>query len=436
MISAVALVLTILIASFNLVLRERLSRAADSALYARASAGLASLQVRGDRLLVHEAPDAAALDPGTWVFSATAVLERPRSDAATERVARSLAGGPRRTRNLAATHTRLYAVPVVTAGRRFGTVVAEVSLRPYESTTQTALVASVVLGLVVALVVTFASRFMISGALAPVADMTVQAAEWSETGKGLRFGLGPPRDELTHLAATLDALLDRVAASIRHEQRFSAELSHELRTPLAGLIAEAQLALRHGGSSEEYRAGYERVLAGAQQMSRTLEILLAAARAELPHSRRSGEARAAAQAAARGCAALAQERGVSITVSDPGAPVAIGVDASVAERVLAPLIENGCRHARSAVSVTIDEQRRTGSVAFVVGDDGPGVPASARERIFEPGWRGEGGDTGNRAGAGLGLPLARRLARAAGGEVELEGADGHGGQFNVRLPEG
>ena len=74
--------------------------------------------------------------------------------------------------------------------------------------------------------------------------MTRQAAAWSEHDLDHRFALGEPHDELTELAATLDGLLDRLAASLRREQRFSAELSHELRTPLARVIAESELALR------------------------------------------------------------------------------------------------------------------------------------------------------------------------------------------------
>src|SRR5437588_7154833 len=123
--------------------------------------------------------------------------------------------------------------------------------------------------------------------------MTAQAAAWSRIDSGQRFALGSPRDELTALAATLDGLLDRVANSLRHEQRFSAELSHELRSPLASLIAEAQLALRHSPPGAEHRAGYERILAAARQMRRTLETLLAAARIEHRPSSATGDAIAA-----------------------------------------------------------------------------------------------------------------------------------------------
>jgi signal transduction histidine kinase len=109
----------------------------------------------------------------------------------------------------------------------------------------------------------------------------------------------------------------------------------------------------------------------------------------------------------------------------------MGVDADVAERVLAPLIENGCRYGRQKVAVTVE--RDNGVVRFTVADDGPGIAADEREAIFEPGRRGTANEPSRADGAGLGLALARRLARAAGGDVEAE-ANGTGGRFTVSLP--
>ena len=110
--------------------------------------------------------------------------------------------------------------------------------------------------------------------------MTRQAAAWSEHDLDHRFALGQPHDELTELAATLDGLLDRLAASLRHEQRFSAELSHELRTPLARVLAESELALRRAREPDEYRAALELIHRNADQLARTVDALVAAARYE------------------------------------------------------------------------------------------------------------------------------------------------------------
>ncbi len=429
-IGGVALVVVVLIGAFNIVLRDRVNSDANSLLVTRASTELSTIEVRASGLATPEAPDAGALDAQTWVFSCTRAIEAPRTDPATERAAELMSTGPRRFEDVGS--NRLYTVAVVSRGRRLGAVVAEVSLVPYRNTTQTALVASLLLGAVILVVVAIAARLLIAGALRPVAQMTEQAATWSMADTGRRFGLGPPHDELTQLAATLDALLDRVATSLRHEQQFSAEISHELRSPLAGVIAEAQYALRHAHSIEEHRAGYEKVLAGAQRMKRTLETLVTAARVQLQQARGTGDASAAIRAAAQACGPLAERQGVQLIAIEPDRPLRIGVETDVAERVLAPLLENACQHGKAPV--TVSASRRNGAVVFLVADEGPGVPEHDREQVFEPGFsrHGEGARTD---GAGLGLSLARRLARAAGGDVEVSD-QGPGAHFVVRLPSG
>src|SRR5436305_1604388 len=134
---------------------------------------------------------------------------------------------------------------------------AAVTLAPYEQTRKLALLASLVLGALVLLLVLVTARWLLGASLRPVVRMTRQAAEWSEHDLDHRFALGPPHDELTELSATLDRLLDRLAASLRHERRFSAELSHELRTPLTRVLAESELALRRHREPHEYRQALE-----------------------------------------------------------------------------------------------------------------------------------------------------------------------------------
>jgi len=122
-----------------------------------------------------------------------------------------------------------------------------------------------------------------------------------------------------------------------------------------------------------------------------------------------------------------------VEVTQPVHGVRIGVDADLAERILQPVIENACRYASSRVRVAIG--RADSSVVYAVEDDGPGVSADELERIFEPGVRGAAASANGNTGAGLGLSLARRLARSVDGEVEAEPAPA-GGRFVVRLPTG
>ncbi|MGI8427744.1 MAG: sensor histidine kinase [Solirubrobacteraceae bacterium] len=336
---------------------------------------------------------------------------------------------------MAGTHTRLYALPVAQAGRRLGAVVAGVSLLPYEQTARTALVASAVLALAVLIAVGLAARWLISKALRPVARMTREAATWSDRDLERRFALGEPHDELTQLAFTLDGLLDRLAASLRHEQRLSAELSHELRTPLANIAAQAQFALRYTSQREDGEGALRQILQSTSRMSRTLDTLIAAARAQLDPHRATSDAASCARAAVAAAASLgAAGQGVEITIESRAA-IRVAVEEDLVERILAPLIENACRHAAGRLQIVIDRDRDGGAARFTLQDDGPGIPPGEHEEIFEPGRRGGPGQaTAVLAhGAGLGLALSRRLARSAGGDVQAEPSD-RGGRFVVRLP--
>jgi two-component system OmpR family sensor kinase len=420
--------LVVLTIASNVVLRRSLDDDATALARARAAAGLATLQPDGGRLKIVETPNDAAIDAQIWVFDRTGRIEAPTpSSPALDAQAAALAGGPETTSD-AAEQTRLHAVPVLRGGRRLGTLVAGVGMRPYRQTASTALIASIVLAAVLFVCVLLASRSILRRALEPVSQMTRAAAEWSAHNPDRRFARGEPYDELSSLAATLDTLLTRLGNSLRNEQRFSSEMSHELRTPLARIHAEVELAVKRERTSEEQREALVAIGRSAAQMTRTVEALVAVARVEGAAAHGTSDAREAVEHA---IAAARPGRGgaaIEPRVEAPRIAVRLGVDAQVVERILAPLIENGCRHARSAVTVTVARDGTTGVIS--VTDDGEGVASADLERIFEPGVRVDPrpGDTT----AGLGLALARRLADAAGGTILAQA--GPGGRFTVRLP--
>jgi signal transduction histidine kinase len=430
---AVGVALAIIIVSFNVLLARDLSREADQVLRSRVGSELAVLGVEKGKLVVARAPDAAVTETNVWVFSGGQALEAPRTGAIISTAARGLSAGRSRFENVAAVNSRLYSQPVVIDGRNFGTVVASVSLSPYESTRRAALIDSLVLGCVVLLVVALAVSWLLSSSLRPVIRMTRQVADWSESDLDRRFGFGEPYDELTELGATLDGLLDRLAASLRRERRFSAELSHELRTPLARVIGEADLALSHQRTPTDYRAALEIIHRNARQLTHIIDALMAAERHAAASSRGTADAVSVATEAVGACADLAAERSLSIEVERPARPVRLGVDGDLAERILQPVLENGCRYCRSSVRISVE--RTAVGVVFEVVDDGPGVDSDECDHIFEPGARGRVGRENNTSGAGLGLALARRLARGVAGEVEVVTAASHG-CFLVRLPAG
>ncbi|HEU4978984.1 MAG TPA: ATP-binding protein [Solirubrobacteraceae bacterium] len=427
----VALTLAVLLVVFNLVLGVILQDDADNLLRARVSTELATLDADNGRLQLGGAP-ASPADVQVWLYQNGHNVRSPVVRPATQRAADRLAGGPKRFVTVGES-VRMYAVPARKAGLR-GTVVVALPLTTYHRTENIAVGTSVGFGILVLILMAFGARLVTGAALRPVDRMTVQAASWSsEEDIDRRFALENPAapEELRRLAATFDRLLDRVAASLRHEQQFTAELSHELRTPLARVVAEADLALRRERSPREYQEALAVIRASAEQLGGMFETLIAVTRTGAG-ARGTSTLQEAAERAVEASRHAAEREGMRIAVQNGVASVRVGVDADVVERILAPLVENACRYGRSEVDVEL--RGGGGSAVVLVRDDGPGVSAEEAEEIFEPGVRG-GAAAGHGTGAGLGLALARRLARAAGGDVRAHPAAGReGGEFEVTLP--
>jgi signal transduction histidine kinase len=259
-------------------------------------------------------------------------------------------------------------------------------------------------------------------ALRPVGDMTRRASEWSVDDSHRRFALGAPYDEISGLAATLDELLDRIDAALRRERQLTAEIAHELRTPLSSARGEAELALR--SADGDAAIALDAIIGQTDRMNSAIETLLAA------HAGRAGERQwcdpaTTVREVADTVRASASSKGVELDVMGDEAAEHVEVDRQVLAQTLAPVIENAIRHAHSKVSIAVF--RREASVVVQIADDGPGVAEQERETIFDPGVSGSGG-------AGLGLPLARRLADGFG--ATLIATPSSGGCFELSIPAG
>jgi signal transduction histidine kinase len=425
-----AIWVTLLTGAFNLALAARLGEQADDLLRTRAAAVAATLEARPDgRIVVHEPTDDRALDVGVWIYQGRTAVEHPTAPPGFQTSADRLAGHRKGFVNIDEPQpSRLYALPVLAGHRQVGTVVTLVGLDPYSSTARTALAGSTVLALLLLGGVYTVTRTVVGSALRPVGAMSAQAAQWSGHGTALRFGGDRRPAELGGLAANLDELLDRLAAVLRHEKQLTAELSHELRTPLARITAETDWLTARPRSAAEQRASHEAIAAGAATMQRICEALLSEAR--IPYDQLAG--RCSLSEVARELARLSAEhhpRAPSvIVVGDAGTA---GVSAALAERILTPLLDNARRYAEW--QVTLECASRPGGAEITVVDDGPGVPEEIGAAVFEAGRRADPGD--GHDGVGLGLPLARRLARTAGGDITLA-ASPAGARFVVSLPHG
>jgi signal transduction histidine kinase len=421
-IAAWVVVLTV---GFDLGMRARLDGERDTVLRNRATTAAATVYLNPHGTVsVSDHRGDEALDSGIWVYSGPIAIARPGGDAALQAAANALAGRDHvyGTSN----KYRLYARAWHQRGQQ-ATVVAAVSDTPYAHALSESIEGSAVVGLLVLLGAYPVLRVAAGRALRPVDAMTRQAGQWSTHGVTERFGPNQRFREMQSLATTLDSLLDRLAAVVRHERRLPAELSHELRTPLARIVAEVDLLLARPHSTADATAAHHAIREGAQSMDQILGTLLAAARADVQEAPGRCDVLPVLEALVR------TQIGTRPSLDDPSFDVhienglAVGADAAITERIFAPIVDNACRYANTSVRIT--GHRTSESVLIDIADDGPGVPSESWEAVFEPGRR--IGVDDQHDGAGLGLALARRLARSVAGDVNVVGP---GSRFRVRLP--
>jgi signal transduction histidine kinase len=421
--------LAAMLVGFNLLLARSLDGDANRLARSRAQDVFSTVHLRAGRVAISEAPDDQAIDGSSWIFEGSRVLEHPPTSATVAAAARSLAGSGGSRIDVG--DLRLASLPIESGGRQVGTVVAGVSLAPYEQTRKTAFGLSAALAGLLFLIVLLVARSLLWHALVPVAVMTRAAAAWGAEESDRRFDLGPPHDELTQLAATLDSLLDRLAASLRHERLFSAELSHELRTPLARILAQSELMLARERSTDDYRASLESIRASATQMTRTVETLVSEARLQATEPRGSCEIADVLATVVGASQESARVHGSRIELDPMPNGLRVGASADLVERIIQPIVENACSYGSTLVRVAL-VPRGASRLQVRISDDGHGIPEDERERIFDPGFRGRAG-TANERGAGLGLALARRLALSAGATIDAP-ATPSGGLIVVELP--
>jgi signal transduction histidine kinase len=403
----------------QLLLAYTAQRDIDSVLEERTDAMIIVIrQVSGSRLVV----PADALEPGMRVYDERGEPVAGTVEKDVRATADSLATADTvRTVDGARGEVRLRSTPFTTPGGARGVLVVTQETAPYERSEFYALLATGALGLLVTAISAFIALRVTRQALAPVTRMADRATEWSEHDLTHRFALGPPTNELAALGETLDHLLDRVASAIRSEQRLTAELAHELRTPLTAIQGSADLALMRGVEDEETRRDLEQISQSARSMTGVIATLLDIAR-DVTGSRPESTCSASDVAA---LVLATVPPGVVVVDRTGGSATRIPAPAALVARAVQPLVDNAVRHARA--QVTIEAVDGPTGLVMTVADDGPGIADGVRDSLFEPGVSHDG------AGGGLGLGIARRVARSLGADISA-GDPERGACFSVTFP--
>jgi two-component system OmpR family sensor kinase len=270
--------------------------------------------------------------------------------------------------------------------------------------------------------------------LRPITDMARRAARIAPTGLE-DLGQTDRTDELGQLAAAFNGLVARIRATLQTQRQFMADASHELRTPVSVVRATADVMLsREHRDEAEYREATAIVGDQARRLGRLVEDMLVLARADAggyplrPVDLYLDEVVSDCR---RAVDVLAIERGVTIRSAGP-ADIPFRGDEDLLRRLVLNVLQNAVQHTPSGGAVAVELTREPDAVRIRVTDEGTGIPAGDRQRIFDRFVQLDAARRGQ--GTGLGLPIARWIAEAHGGTLVLERSGAGGSTFCVELP--
>jgi two-component system sensor histidine kinase VicK len=223
----------------------------------------------------------------------------------------------------------------------------------------------------------------------------------------------------------------RLAEAEELERNFLMSVSHELRTPLTAIRGHVA-ALREGvvTDAQAIEQSLETVAEEAERLGRLVGDVLDLAKLDAHRFTVLAEEVDMGRLLERAYSTFSDEarrRGIEYTAEADGAPVIVS-DGDRVLQIISNLLSNAFRWTPDGGKIDLELRNRNGSVVVDVADTGPGIPPEERDRIFRPFWSTDG------RGTGLGLPIARELAVALGGRIELRSEVGAGSRFRLVLP--
>ncbi|MBH5337400.1 HAMP domain-containing protein [Streptomyces pactum] len=283
-------------------------------------------------------------------------------------------------------------------------------------------------------VIAFAFGYAMAGrVLSPLGRITRTARQVAGSDLSRRIELDGPDDELKELADTFDEMLERLDRAFTAQQRFVANASHELRTPLAINRTLLEVQLSDPAAPPELVQLGKTLLATNERSEQLVEGLLLLARSDNEIvDRKPVDLAEVATRAVDQVRTEAQAKGVEFRGSRRA--VVVQGNGVLLERIALNLVQNAVRYNAPDGWVEVTTEARDGQAELVVTNTGPVVPAYELDNIFEPFRRLRTARTGSDKGVGLGLSIARSVARAHGGRITAQPREGGGLVMRVVLP--
>ncbi|QFG27264.1 HAMP domain-containing histidine kinase [Actinomadura sp. WMMB 499] len=262
--------------------------------------------------------------------------------------------------------------------------------------------------------------------LVPVDAIRAELTEITAKKSGRRVTVPENRDELRRLAVAVNATLDRLDAALERQRSFTSDASHDLRSPIAAARAQLEEALMYPEEVDWPGTG-RTVLQSLDRLQAIVTDLLELARLDATAWRGDEIVDLGAMVTIELARSERSKRVVPQILDD----VTVRGDRLRLVRLFTNLLDNAERHAESRVDVRVLSV--DGDACLEVVDDGAGIAERDREQVFERFARLRAGKERDPAGTGLGLPIAREIARAHGGDLTIEDSD-RGARFVLRIP--
>jgi signal transduction histidine kinase len=309
-------------------------------------------------------------------------------------------------------------------------VIVATPISAQQQSVRTALSLLLVGSPILLLLVGVATWWLVGRALGPVERIRSRVSEIGGSRVEERIPVPESGDEIARLATTMNQMLERLDDAQRTQRRFVADSSHELRSPLATLAASLEVATTDA-TARSWRELAPVMTAEVARMGRLVEDLLLLAKVD-EHTMRlrveDVDLDDLVDAEARRLSAFPR-----LAVEAHVYPVRVSGDHGRLAQVITNLADNAARHASSTVRLTLRE-RPAGGAEILIEDDGPGVPAAQRDRVFERFVRLDASRGRSSGGSGLGLAIVREIVHAHGGSVQMSDTDGGGCRVQVSLP--
>ena len=330
---------------------------------------------------------------------------------------------------------------LVERGQNGVVYVTAAPLTQVEATIERLVKTLLLVGMIGLAVATLASAWLIRAGLRPVDQMVDTAARIAAGDMGRRVPHANAHTELGRLGQALNDMLNQIERAVRARaasedrlRRFVSDAAHELRTPLTSLRGYAEL-YRQGALPDEVAIGNAmgRIEGEGARMARLVDDLLLLARLD--------EQRALERTPVD-LGQLVEEAVDAFRVVSPDRPVDVKVMPGVTllgdrprlRQVIDNLLTNARVHTPPGTRVHVSVTREGSGATVRVRDEGEGMPADVRSRVFERFWRADPARTRSRGGTGLGLAIVSSLVEAHGGRVEVESEPGQGTTFILHLP--